>query len=47
MMMRNSAKMMKMIAIWILIDLYFLQIEIAVSTILKNLDIKIKETFDF
>ena len=29
MMMRNSAKMMKMIAIWILIDLYFLQIEIA------------------
>ena len=32
MMMRNSAKMMKMIAIWIPIDLYFFQIEIAVSS---------------
>ena len=29
MMMRNSAKMMKMIVIWIPIDLYFFQIEIA------------------
>ena len=31
-MMRNLAKMMKMIVIWIPIDLYFFQIEIAVPS---------------